>query len=189
MNSLSKYVNLYLGTYKESFLRSKQKDNYPFLSIDEKVIVYAYTQDKYEDLNEILRSSKGQNVNEFAKHLKQVLKKIPPYADANDLVYRGAFLTERELQVYKDAFEQKSPIVEYHFLSTSKIKSIANYWATNTLFKINPKRGCSVEEIAFHGVNGGQNEYEVLFTCNTKFAVLNITKTPENTYEIMMEEV
>ncbi len=189
MNKLSKYVKKFLSIYKEDFLKSNKKDNYPFLSIDEKVVIYAYTSDKFDDLNETLRSSKGQNVNEFAKHLKQVLKKIPPYAEGNDFVYRGAFLTERELQIYRDGYEQGKFIVEYHFLSTSKIKNIANQWAKNTLFKIVPKKGCSVEEIAFHGLNDGQNEREVLFTCNTKFSVLEITKTSENTYEIIMEEV
>ena len=193
MNKLSKYVKNFLRTYKEDFLKSNKKDNYPFLSIDEKVVIYAYTSDKFDDLNETLRSSKGQNVNEFAKHLKQVLKKIQQniqlYAEGNDFVYRGVFLTERELQVYRDGYEQRKFIVEYHFLSTSKIKNIANQWAKNTLFKIVPKKGCSVEEIAFHGLNDGQNEREVLFTCNTKFSVLEITKTSENTYEIIMEEV
>lgn len=186
---LSKYVNEYLNTYKEAFLRSNKVNNYPFLTIDEKVIVYAYTEDKYEDLNEILRNSEGKDINEFAKYLKQVLKKIPAYANGNDFVYRGTFLTERELQVYKSAYKQNKPVVEYHFLSTSKIKSIANQWFRNTLFKIIPKRGCSLEEIAYHGVNDGQNEREVLFTCNSKFLVLEITQTPENTYEIIMEEV
>lgn len=188
-SDLSKYVNNYLSSYKERFLISNKRDNYQFLSIDEKVIVYAYTEDKYEDVNEILRESEGKNIREFAKHLKKVLKKIPTYADGNDFVYRGVFLTERELQVYKDAYESGSFVVEHHFLSTSKIKNIAKQWAKNTLFKIIPKRGCSVEEIAYHGINDGQNEREVLFVCNTKFSVLKITQTPENTYEIVMEEI
>lgn len=73
--NLEEYVNEYLE--KEITIVERFNHAYPFLSLYEKAIIYKYTEDGYENLNELLRNSNGVNINEFGIHLKNVLEKIP----------------------------------------------------------------------------------------------------------------
>lgn len=153
------------------------------LSDHEKTLVYKYTLDAYEDLNESLWAGKE---SKFELYLNTVLSKLP---DLRDLVYRGAALSQGQISRYKRAFEQKETLVELGFTSASKSRQVAEmYSKSNTLYRIISKSGKEVEQLAFFGIQGPQNEREVLFRSKTKFKVLGL-KTENGKNFITLEEV
>jgi len=100
MVQLHNYVHTYLSSVLDDFLKSNKTENYAFLTTEEKVIIYGYTHDGYEDVNEKLRSYKGQYQNDYAELLTLVLNKIEAY---KGLCYRGTNLTDSEIERYKQA--------------------------------------------------------------------------------------
>lgn len=72
MDKFAKYVHRELENELKEFLNSNKKDNYSFLTVEQKVLVYKYTFDDYEVLNEQLRVNKGKEDSEFGKLLDQV---------------------------------------------------------------------------------------------------------------------
>lgn len=49
------------------------------LSVYEKAVILKYSVDGYEDLNEKLRLSKGENISVFGMLLDECLSKLPDY--------------------------------------------------------------------------------------------------------------
>jgi hypothetical protein len=117
------------------------------LSYLEKALVYKYTLDNYEDLNENLRAGKE---SEFALYLNAVLAKLP---DFKDLVYRGSALTKAQIARYQLALENKEILTELGFTSASKSRQVAEMFGKgNTIFRIISKTGKAIEQLSFHGV-------------------------------------
>lgn len=155
------------------------------LNIYEKAIIYKYSSDGFEEVNEILRKSKGKNINEFGNYLDYSLKKLENY---EGLVYRGANLSKTELNRYLNSFKKNLLLTEYSFTSTSKSRLIAMSFKGNVLFRIYSRTGKSIEKITKFGISGYPNEKEVLFSSNRKFRILEITN--ESTYSLItMEEI
>lgn len=179
------YACEYLVNEIRAIENSPRIDKNTALSIYEKAIIYKYSEDGYEGLNDILRTSNGKTVTEFGKLLADALSKLPNY---EGLVYRKVSLTKTELNVYEEGLKNNSTIVETPFLSTSKARAVAMAFTGNCLFRILSKKGKDIETIAKYGVFNPPNEKEVLFKNNTKFKVLQITREDEHSL-ITMEEV
>jgi hypothetical protein len=142
------------------------------LSLEEQTLIYKYTEDGYEGLNERLRISKGKDFSEFGKLLNKTVAKLSNY---EGITYRAADLTNNEIQKYIKAKEKNSILVEHSFISTSKSKEIAYGFGKSCQFRIFSRSGKEIEGFAKYGVNHPQNEKEVLFRPNLRFRVLEIT--------------
>lgn len=171
-------------------------DNYPDLEIDianqnlslhEKILLYKYTEDAYEYLNVNLRDGIGNSmILEYERHLNTVLSKLPDYAQ---VVYRGIYLNETQIQRYTDAFQNNQDIQEDSFISTSKSRTTATeLTGGNTLFRIISHHGKNIEQFSYHGSNSADNEEEILFASKTQFRILAVTNEDDLTL-ITMEEL
>lgn len=138
----------------------------------EKTIIYKYSEDFYENINEKLRISKGKNIDDFSNFLIKSLNKLPNY---KLMCYRSVNLTNFEINKYAYAFKKKRAVIEYSFVSCSSSRTLANMFSpVNVIFIIHSKSGKQIEKIAKYGINSGQNEKEILFVPNTIFEVLDI---------------
>jgi hypothetical protein len=135
------------------------------LTVYEKAIIFKYSEDGYEDLNEKLRLSNGNNISNYGILLGDSLSKLPNY---EGIVYRGVKLNNVELNKYMSAFSKDEPIVEPFFVSTS-ISQLSARMFGNVRFEIFSKNGKKITEIARF------NEGEVIFKYNTEFIILDIS--------------
>jgi hypothetical protein len=154
------------------------------LTVEEKAVIYWYSSNGYEGINNILRESKGKKSPQLGILLNIALSKLP---NSNLVVYRGIRFTHSRLKQYLLAFEISEPIVEYAFMSTSLRKSTATQFGT-IILRIFSKNGKLIEQIAKFGLNSSLNEREILFEKGSQFIVLEIKE--ENPYFfITLEEI
>ncbi len=135
------------------------------LTVYEKAIIFKYSEDGYEDLNEKLRLSNGNNISDYGIFLDESLSKLSDY---EGVVYRGVKLNNVELNKYLFAFSKNEPIIEPFFVSTS-ISQLSARMFGNVRFDIFSKKGKRISDIAKF------NEGEVVFKYNTKFIILDIS--------------
>jgi hypothetical protein len=185
LNKIEKYAQKNLLREIREIEQSERKNEFAELTIFEKAFIFKYSLDGFESLNEQLRLSKGQISSEFGKHLEKCLSKLKNF---EGIVYRGANLSNSELDSYLKAVGSKAPIKEWTFISTSKSRLIAMEFRGNALFRIYSRSGKEIEKIAMHGIHGTQNEKEVLFRPNKLFSVLEIAKQSDYTL-ITLEEI
>ena len=157
----------------------------PTLTVYERSIIYKYSEDGYEYVNETLRKSSGASITEFGKVLNSSLSKLENY---EGLVFRGVELNPSELQQYIDAMAKNEVIVENAFISATKSQLTAFSFGRNARFIIYSKTGKEIEKIAKFGKHHPQNEKEVLFKSGRSFTVLDVTKEQNYTL-ITMEEL
>ena len=154
------------------------------LTVEEKAVLYWFTENGYEGLNQILRHNKGEKTPPFSILLDIALKKLSSY---NFIVYRGVRFTTSRLEKYQNALERNEPIIEHAFMSTSIRRQAASQYGT-IILRIFSKNGKLIENISKFGINSPFNEREVLFTKGSKFLVLDIKE--ENPYFIItLEEI
>ena len=150
------------------------------LKKEEVAVIYAYTEDMYEPLNERLRRNLGQLDTEFGKELDRILAKLPNF---EGIIFRGTSLTRRCLTVYEEAFKNYTPITEHAFLSTSRVESTAKMYMRTSredyrvLFIILCKQGKNIEQYSKYGTLSGQDEREILFRANSQFEIVDIDKS------------
>lgn len=185
MTSIEKYSKDYLASEILEVTNSNRNNDFPELSLYEKSIIYKYTNDGFEDINESLRSSEGKIFNDFGTFLNRSLNKLPNF---DGLVYRAAQLTEAEIERYRVANRDNSILKECSFMSTSKSRLIAMAYRGNVVFRISSRTGKDIEKISKFGEYGFGNEKEVLFRANRKFKVLELINESDYTL-ITMEEV
>lgn len=185
MDKAKKYCEKHLTAELAIVSQEPRLSAHEELSLYDKAIIYKYSEDGYESLNESLRGSKGKRKGEYCELLEQALNKLPNY---QGLVYRGAKLTKKEIKVYQDGLTNGNAITEHAFISTSRSQLIAGAWIKNCLFTIYSKSGKQIENIAYFGIDSAQNEKEILFRPNTEFKVLEVTKLDIFTL-ITMEEL
>src|SRR6185312_9599180 len=116
-NETADYVNANLINELEEVRRSPIGNTVSPLTIEERTLIYKYTEDGYGSVNETLRKSLGETITNFGALLDKTLKKLPNY---NGLVYRSANLTDSELERYHKALQNNLALVEHSFISTSK---------------------------------------------------------------------
>ena len=109
MKKAEKYAKRYLSLEIREIQLSGRVNVLQNLSIYEKALIYKYTNDGFEELNEKLRVSYGYDISEFGKLLLNALSKLP---DFKGLTYRCAELTTNELNKYIEAFDSNHIIVE-----------------------------------------------------------------------------
>lgn len=186
LKKAERYSKKYLSNEILEIQRSERRLSADELTVYEKAIIYKYSNDGYEGLNENLRSTNGRNDSEFGKILDSSLAKLPSY---KKLVYRGANLTKSELAKYESSYMDNKPLTEHTFVSASKSRLIAEeYSRNNTLFRISSKSGKEIDGIAKFGKHDPQNEQEVLFRPNREFRILEIGRESNRTL-ITMEEI
>jgi len=127
-------------------------------------LVYEYTNECYQNLNNELFKTENQNQDtlKLAEQLDAVLCDFPI---AKEDVYRGAKLPDAVVENYLKAEEISIPA----FTSTSKAFHIACEFAKkngNTFMKITSKSGRAIEKQSMH-----EEELEVLFRTNARFKV------------------
>jgi hypothetical protein len=179
------YAKKYLKRDIDCIQNSDRNIEFPNLTVYEKAVIYKYTEDGYENINELLRSSKGMKSNEFASVLNNSLTKIDNYEGQ---VFRCADLNAFELEKYVKAEKEGVPITEYTFISTTKSELTALAFGKNTKFVIYSKTGKEIEKISKFGKHNPPNEKEVLFKSGRSFNILEIIEEPNQTV-ITMEEV
>lgn len=185
MRNLKKYVQTHLQTELD-IIRTSERDNvFLELSLEEKAIIYRYTDTGHFGVNETLRDSNGKKVTEFGKHLDYCLSKLPNY---EGLVLRGMKFTPSLLEQYRQAFETDTPIIEHAFMSTSISIKTARQFGFDILLQILSKKGKLIENVSKFGLYLGANEQEVLFTKGSKFVVLDIEEY-SNHIRIFLEEI
>jgi len=186
IKKVKNFVRKYFYALVNEFNNRDYQDVILNLSVEEKVLIYKYTYDGYESLNEEIRDNKLSDFNEEYKNL--LIKTLDKLPDFIGIVYRNVNLTKNELEVYENSLKNNVPIKEFAFVSTTKSKLIANQFGGDTFFIIISRSGKSVEEISYFGTGHPLNEKEVLFKCYTKFQVLEVTKLDTKTL-IIMEEI
>ena len=185
MKREEKYSKRFLQNEIRQILGSQRNNEFPELNLYQKAIIYKYSNDGYETLNEYLRAVKDKKNTEFGDLLNSALSRLPNY---EGLVYRSVNLTKDELVKYSVAFKLNQPISENAFVSTSKSRLIASEYGGNTFFRIYSKTGKGIEKIAKFGMFDPPNEKEVLFKSGRKFKVLEVTQ--QEIYSLItMEEI
>lgn len=181
---LENYVNDKLSN-ELNVIRSSNRSLYEKnLTNYEKAVIYKYSNDGFEQLNEDLREGKANP--QLGVFLDICLEKLPDY---EGICYRAIKCSKSSLERYYTAFEKGLLVHEKTFLSCSKSKLLALYFSESPLFIILSKSGKSIENIAKFGIeSGGQNEQEILFRLNSKFKVLDITEQ-DNKIIIKLEQV
>ena len=180
---LEQYIKNNLSRELNEIINSERNNYIDELNEYEKAIIYHYTENGYEPLNEILRN--GGEIPDFGNYLNYTLNKLPDY---KLLCYRAIKCNKSELDKYYKAFQNDSIIIEKSFLSCSKSKILSFYFSESPLFIIKSKKGKEIEKIAKFGIHSGQNEKEILFKSNSKFKVLEI-REEENKIVITLEEI
>jgi hypothetical protein len=172
---------------KKRMIAEGKDKNLPQLNEAQRTAVYHYTSKGYQDLNKWLLKKDVENLEErlpylnaYKNILKDTLDKLPDYAGE---VYRGVTLPKDIIEKkYKDAFKNKTPIIEEAFTSTSK--DIGKSYEESVKFVFQCKRGKHIEKISAWG----HDEEEVLLNAGSRFMVIDIKETNKLT-TIYMEEI
>ena len=185
MDFIEKHARVHLNREINEIETSNRKLELPELSVYEKAIIYKYSNDGYDSVNEKLRISEGKETIELGKLLRRVINKLPSYVG---LVYRGANLTSIEIRRYEKALKLNNGIKEFSFLSCTHSRLIAMAFRGNVFFRIFSKTGKSVDKVTKFGFHGNSNEKEVIIVPNRNFNVLEVVYASDYT-TITMEEI
>lgn len=179
---LEAYVKQYLPTALNSIIQSYRAHELPNLTIYEKAIIFAYTDiqsNQHQALNELLLASHGTKISEFGLFLEASLDKLEPFN--NLMVFRGAQEAYYDVKKYINAYENKTIVTEYAFLSASKFQIVAQGFG-RILFRIYGRNGKSIEKVSKF-----EREKEVLFKRNTSFKVVNVSNNGFSTIITLKE--
>ena len=126
----------------------------PELTVYEKAIIFKYSQDGYEDLNEKLRQSEGKDISAFGILLDECLSKL---SDSQEIVFRGVEFPKYKMDEYLIKFSNNEYVTENAFLSTS-LKANEAYKYGMTTLRIFSEKGKAIGSISKY-----QNEKESYF--------------------------
>lgn len=173
--TVEEFAKTYLEQEIKIIENSERNNCLPELTIFEKAIIYKYTEDGFEDLNEKLRVRKGQEIPIFGKLLDECLAKMPNF---EGIIYRGVNLTNIELERYVLAQQNDEILTENHFISSSSSIYIGKACG-KIVFKIFSQKGKNIEKVSKY-----PNEKEVILRYNSKFRVHTIEGDFINLIEI-----
>ncbi len=168
---MKKQLKSLLADYLKQVL-SKPFSASEILDTYEIAVIYAYSEDRYEALNERLRKNLGQLDTDFGQELIRILEKLPNF---EGVVYRGTSFNKQVLNDYLNAFDNDKILTEFALTSASKFESEAKKFmrsskdAYQVLFKIISKEGKDITPYSKY-----QNEREILFKPNTQFEILSV---------------
>jgi len=155
------------------------------LTVNEQVIIYAYSSSYFRPVNLFLRMQANTSVTGFddmlrySELLAQVLAKLPPY---QSIVYRGVNLISDEISLYRKAARTGETITEAFFVSTSRLKSVADKHGSVS-FRIISKSGRDISNFSMHRL-----EAEVLFTYGNTFKVSKVDEQHDGRVVITLKE-
>jgi len=180
--TIEKYATKHLSREIQLIESSEERMNaLPELTVYEKAIIFKYSEDGYEDLNEKLRQSEGKDISDFGILLDECLSKLPDY---QGIVFRGVNLPKYLIEEYFIKFERKQKITENAFLSTSLKTSEAYKYGTIVL-QIFSRTGKSVASVSRYPY-----EKEILFRYNCQFEIVSINfDKKDDKYFIVLEEI
>lgn len=171
---LHAYVSAHLPTALRAVQTGRRATAHPELTLPDKALIYHYSEDGYETLNQHLHTTGGHNTSLFGVGLAAALAKLPPYSGEAS---SGVYLSPDQLQQYRACAQDGQPVSWPAFLSASLRIAIARQYLhvfrKNCLFSIQSRTGRLIEQVSKFGIDG-QNEYEVLFVPNTRFEVLEV---------------
>ena len=176
MTKAERYVRRYLAAELAEVLALPIARVQNGLTIYEKTLIYHYTKDGYEKINEWLRSPKKLRMPqcEICMLLKSAVRKLPA---ARAVVFRTVDLSQSIIDKYSASLNSGSPIVDVAFISTSQSPMIARSRPRyNVKFTLTCFSGRSVEEVSYMGIHSSLNEREVLLLPGSKFRVDSVTK-------------
>lgn len=151
------------------------------LNVHEKTLIYYYSIEGYEQLNEDLREGK---INEYEVYLNEALDKLPDY---KRVVFRGAYLSKSQIDIYKKAFYEGDTVIKQAFVSASQSYLIAQQFSkSSVIFEIESRTGKAIGQLSFY--QDSQNEREILFKSKCEFEVLEIDESQHFT-TIFLEEI
>lgn len=161
------------------------------LDSNDRAILGSYTSDDYSILNKSLRNPPPtKEAEEYNIQLNRTLEKLPKYQGT---VHRGVgFKTEEELSNFINSLAEQSNrnkgIIQFATpTSSSQIKRVADSFrsaAPPVVMRIQSKTGRDL--LKYSEV---ENEYEVLFSRDTKFKLKYVDKNYDGSYDIELEEV
>jgi ADP-ribosyltransferase exoenzyme len=177
-----KYAKKHLSREIQFIESSEERMNtLPALTVYEKAIIFKYSEDGYEDLNERLRLSEGKDISDFGMLLDECLSKLPDY---QAIVFRGVDFPKYKIDEYITKLSNNEFVIETAFLSTS-LKANEAYKYGMTTLRIFSERGKFIGSTSKY-----QNEKEVLFRYNTTFEIIAVDFDKENNkYFISLEEL
>jgi len=183
VKSTEEFVKQRLPDFLQKVEKNKIGEDISELNIYEKTLIYYYSIEGYEQLNEDLRDGKD---SVYGNYLNQALEKLPNYEEES---YRGVSLSPTKIDFYKKAAENDDEIIEPAFFSSSKsMRTAQSYSRGNTVFIIASKTGKEIEQLSFYGSQNPQNEKEVLFKSKSKFKVIRVNDS-QNITLISLEEI
>jgi NAD:arginine ADP-ribosyltransferase len=147
--------------------------------MEEKALIYWYTDSGSMGLNELLSESKGKKISKLGEYLDIVLSKLPNF---EGITFRGAKLSDYEISKYQQALDNETSIIDHTFMSSSRLKNKANEYRRTVMFEIFSKNGKLIEKVSKF-----VNEQEVLFRRNSQFRVLDIEKRDSYVYILLQE--
>ncbi len=143
---LEEYVKQNLPNALNSIIQSERVNELPNLTIYEKAIIFAYTDarsNQHQTLNERLWASRGTEISDFGLFLEAILDKLEPFNKL--MVFRGTQEAYCDVKKYIKAYENKTIVTEYAFLSASKFQVVAQGFG-RILFRIYGRNGKSIEK-------------------------------------------
>jgi hypothetical protein len=183
---MNKHLKSILADYLKQVLR-KPFSASEILDTYEIALIYAYSEDRYEALNERLRKNLGVIDTDFGEEFVRILNKLPNF---EGVVFRGTSISSKTLTFYREALINDTLITQYAFTSASKLESKAKEFMRTSrgdhqvLFSIFSKQGKRIEQYSRH-----ENEREILFGANAQFDILNIDDTTNDFITITLNEI
>ena len=160
---------------------------FPHLKSAEKALIYLYTFDQSDELNEGLynhRTRRRVANSPFARGLIRALNQLK---SLQAIVYKGGYLSDKQFSNYGLALARREPIIWHAFLSSSVSLNVAERFLTdygfhetrvkNCLFIIESLTGKPIGNLSHYSPDSNEtntDEQEVLFLPGTKFIVLGI---------------
>ena len=183
MNDARAYVENYLSSLLKDYIRRGLGKDEQRLSVWEQVLIYKYSLDGYESLNEALRDGRPHPM-EFL--LNTALDKLENYKEN---VFRGVVLDEPKKLFYQKMLDTQQFFVESAFVSCSKSRRVASMYAkTDMLLNIECQTGKEIEQFSFFGIGNPTNKKEVLMKSKTTFQVVGMERGLGTT-EIFLKEI
>lgn len=181
MKPLEEFVRGRLPDVLQKIERDNIGESITELNIYEKALIYYYSIDGYEQLNEDLRDGKP---NDYEVYLNQALDKLPDY---KRLVFRGVDLTQGQIDEYQKACSEGELVVKSAFVSASQSYFIAQQFSRGSVvFEILSMTGKAIGQLSFY--QDSQSENEILFKSKCKFRVLTVDDS-QHFVTIYLEEI
>lgn len=181
---IQSFVQQYYST-DSIIVKSQKRGVHQNLSDEQKTIVYAYTDNIAATLNISLRKG-NTNPNEllFEQYLNDTLDLLP---NQQRICYRGASISDIDLALYQNAYENATVWTERAFMSlTPNIQIAKGFWArtgNKVLFEVWVKNGKNIFELSKNS-----EENEILLGSNKQFEITDFKKE-KGYYIITMKQL